>query len=70
MSDSDIVKDFLIESYVNLDGLDRDLVGLESSEQTVKCLGKKISSLQMKKIDCNLGGNTIIGYFLNRTRKD
>ena len=29
MSDSDIVKDFLQESYENLDRLDRELVGLE-----------------------------------------
>jgi hypothetical protein len=29
MNDSDIVKDFLVESYENLDRLDRDLVGLE-----------------------------------------
>lgn len=31
MSDSDIVKDFLVESYENLDHLDRELVGLESA---------------------------------------
>ncbi len=31
MSDSDIVKDFLVESYENLDRLDRDLVGLENN---------------------------------------
>jgi hypothetical protein len=29
MSDGDIVKDFLVESYENLDRLYRDLVGLE-----------------------------------------
>jgi two-component system chemotaxis sensor kinase CheA len=29
MSDSDIVQDFLVESYENLDRLDRELVGLE-----------------------------------------
>ena len=33
MSDSDIVKDFLVESYENLDRLDRDLVGLEKNPQ-------------------------------------
>ena len=31
MSDSDIVQDFLIESYENLDRLDRELVGLEKN---------------------------------------
>ena len=31
MSDSDIIKDFLVESYENLDRLDRDLVSLEST---------------------------------------
>ena len=31
MSESDIVQDFLIESYENLDRLDRDLVGLEKN---------------------------------------
>lgn len=31
MSDSDIVKDFLQESYENLDRLDRELVGLDIS---------------------------------------
>jgi len=30
-SDGDIVKDFLVESYENLDRLDRDLVGLEKT---------------------------------------
>jgi two-component system, chemotaxis family, sensor kinase CheA len=30
-TDSDIVKDFLVESYENLDRLDRDLVGLEKN---------------------------------------
>jgi hypothetical protein len=31
MSDSDIVKDFLQESYENLDRLDSELVGLEKN---------------------------------------
>ncbi len=31
MSDSDIVQDFLVESYENLDRLDRELVGLEKN---------------------------------------
>ncbi len=31
MSDSEIIKDFLVESYENLDRLDRDLVNLESN---------------------------------------
>jgi two-component system chemotaxis sensor kinase CheA len=31
MNDSDIVRDFLVESYENLDRLDRDLVGLEKN---------------------------------------
>lgn len=29
MSDSEIVKEFLVESYENLDRLDRDLIALE-----------------------------------------
>ncbi len=33
MSEDDIVKDFLFESYENLDRLDRDLVGLEKNPQ-------------------------------------
>src|SRR5450755_1525727 len=33
MSDSDIVKDFLVESYENLDRLDRDLVALAKNPQ-------------------------------------
>jgi two-component system chemotaxis sensor kinase CheA len=33
MSESEIVKDFLVESYENLDRLDRDLVGLEKNPQ-------------------------------------
>jgi hypothetical protein len=31
MSDSDIVQNFLVESYENLDRLDRELVGLEKN---------------------------------------
>ena len=33
MSDDEIVKDLLVESYENLDRLDRDLVGLEKNPQ-------------------------------------
>ena len=38
MSDSDIVQDFLVESYENLDRLDRDLVGLEKNPQDREAL--------------------------------
>ena len=38
MSDSSIVKDFLVESYENLDRLDRDLVGLEKNPQDREAL--------------------------------
>jgi len=40
MSDSDIVQDFLVESYENLDRLDRDLVGLEKNPQDKDALGR------------------------------
>ncbi len=36
MSESEIVKDFLVESYENLDRLDRDLVGLEKNPEASK----------------------------------
>jgi len=38
MSDDEIVKDFLVESYENLDRLDRDLVGLENNSQDREAL--------------------------------
>jgi chemotaxis protein histidine kinase CheA len=39
MSESDIVQDFLVESYENLDRLDRELVGLEKNPHDRDALG-------------------------------
>jgi len=52
MNDSDIVKDFLIESYENLDRLDRDLVGLEKNPEDVQALAGVFRTIHTIKGTC------------------
>jgi two-component system chemotaxis sensor kinase CheA len=52
MSDSDIVKDFLIESYENLDRLDRDLVGLEKNPEDQQALAGVFRTIHTIKGTC------------------
>jgi len=56
MSDSDIVKDFLIESYENLDRLDRDLVGLEKNPQDRDALAGVFRTIHTIKGTCGFLG--------------
>ena len=42
MSDSDIVQDFLVESYENLDRLDREPVGLEKNPDDREALAPEL----------------------------
>lgn len=49
MNETDIVKDFLIESYENLDRLDRDLVGLEKNpkdKEALACVFRTIHTIK------------------------
>jgi two-component system chemotaxis sensor kinase CheA len=60
MSDSDIVKDFLVESYENLDRLDRDLVGLEKNPKDKEALAGVFRTIHTIKGTCGfLGFNTL-----------
>src|SRR6202167_2632039 len=52
MNDSDIVKDFLIESYENLDRLDRDLVGLEKNPNDKEALAGVFRTIHTIKGTC------------------
>lgn len=52
MSDSDIVQDFLVESYENLDRLDRDLVGLEKNPQDRDALAGVFRTIHTIKGTC------------------
>jgi two-component system chemotaxis sensor kinase CheA len=56
MSDSDIVKDFLIESYENLDRLDRDLVGLEKNPEDKESLAGVFRTIPTIKGTCGFLG--------------
>src|ERR1700689_3918649 len=56
MSDSDIVQDFLVESYENLDRLDRDLVGLEKNPQDKEALAGVFRSIHTIKGTCGFLG--------------
>ncbi|MGA8735014.1 MAG: Hpt domain-containing protein, partial [Terriglobales bacterium] len=56
MSDSDIVKDFLVESYENLDRLDRDLVGLEKNPQDRDALAGVFRTIHTIKGTCGFLG--------------
>ncbi|MGA2965361.1 MAG: chemotaxis protein CheW [Terriglobales bacterium] len=56
MSDSDIVKDFLVESYENLDRLDRDLVGLEKNPHDKEALAGVFRTIHTIKGTCGFLG--------------
>ncbi len=56
MSDSDIVQDFLAESYENLDRLDRDLVGLEKNPQDSDALAGVFRTIHTIKGTCGFLG--------------
>jgi two-component system chemotaxis sensor kinase CheA len=55
-SDSDIVKDFLVESYENLDRLDRDLVGLEKNPTDRDALAGVFRTIHTIKGTCGFLG--------------
>jgi len=56
MSDADIVKDFLVESYENLDRLDRELVGLEKHPNDKDALGSIFRTIHTIKGNCGFLG--------------
>jgi len=56
MSESDIVKDFLVESYENLDRLDRDLVGLEKNPKDMEALAGVFRTIHTIKGTCGFLG--------------
>ena len=56
MSDSDIVKDFLVESYENLDRLDQELVGLEKNPQDRDALAGIFRTIHTIKGTCGFLG--------------
>ncbi len=55
-NDSDIVKDFLVESYENLDRLDRDLVGLEKNPHDRDALAGVFRTIHTIKGTCGFLG--------------
>lgn len=56
MHDQDIVRDFLVESYENLDQLDRDLVALEQQPRSAERLGSIFRTLHTLKGTCGFLG--------------
>ena len=56
MSDSDIVKDFLQESYENLDRLDRELVGFEKNPRDADALASVFRTIHTIKGTCGFLG--------------
>jgi two-component system, chemotaxis family, sensor kinase CheA len=56
MSDADIVKDFLVESYENLDRLDRELVSLEKHPQDKDALASVFRTIHTIKGNCGFLG--------------
>ena len=56
MSDNDIVQDFLVESYENLDRLDRDLVGLEQNPDDQQALAGVFRTIHTIKGNCGFLG--------------
>jgi len=54
--DSDIVKDFLVESYENLDRLDRELVGLEKNPEDRDALASVFRTIHTIKGTCGFLG--------------
>ena len=55
-NDSNIVKDFLVESYENLDRLDRDLVGLEKNPKDSEALAGVFRTIHTIKGTCGFLG--------------
>ena len=55
-SDSEIVKEFLVESYENLDRLDRELVGLEKNPGDHEALGSVFRTIHTIKGTCGFLG--------------
>jgi two-component system chemotaxis sensor kinase CheA len=56
MSEGDIVQDFLVESYENLDRLDRDLVGLEKNPKDKDALAGVFRTIHTIKGTCGFLG--------------
>ena len=56
MIESDIVKDFLVESYENLDRLDRELVGLEKNPEDRDALASVFRTIHTIKGTCGFLG--------------
>ncbi|MBI3474320.1 MAG: chemotaxis protein CheA [Acidobacteria bacterium] len=56
MGDSDIVQDFLVESYENLDRLDRELVGLEKNPDDRDALASVFRTIHTIKGTCGFLG--------------
>src|ERR1700688_1714493 len=56
MDDGEIVKDFLVESYENLDRLDRDLVGLEKNPRDRDALAGVFRTIHTIKGTCGFLG--------------
>jgi two-component system chemotaxis sensor kinase CheA len=56
MSEIDIVKEFLVESYENLDRLDRDLVGLEKNPHDKEALAGVFRTIHTIKGTCGFLG--------------
>ncbi len=56
MNENDIVKEFLVESYENLDRLDRDLVGLEKNPQDREALAGIFRTIHTIKGTCGFLG--------------
>src|SRR5882672_2612913 len=56
MGDSDIVQDFLVESYENLDRLDRELVGLEKNPDDREALASVFRTIHTIKGTCGFLG--------------
>jgi two-component system chemotaxis sensor kinase CheA len=54
--DSDIVREFLVESYENLDRLDRELVGLEKNPEDREALGSVFRTIHTIKGTCGFLG--------------
>jgi len=57
MSESEIVKDFLVESYENLDRLDRELVGLEKNPKDTDALAGVFRTIHTIKGTCGFSAS-------------
>jgi hypothetical protein len=67
MSDSDIVKDFLQESYENLDRLDRELVGLEKNPRDADALASVFRELRIGNLDGPKNDDDAINIMVRQT---